>query len=73
MKVDVIRIGNSRGVRLPKAVLEQAGVGDVVELTVEDGKIILSPTTRATAADDDPFAAFHEWASEEDDRAYAKL
>jgi antitoxin MazE len=36
------RIGNSRGVRLPKALIEQAGLTDVVELIVRDGEIIIA-------------------------------
>ena len=43
MKLDVIRIGNSRGVRLPKTVLEQAGIDDAVSLSVEDDRIVLTP------------------------------
>jgi antitoxin MazE len=42
MKAQLVRIGNSRGVRIPKALIEQAGLSDTVELTVKDGKIILS-------------------------------
>ena len=37
----VIRIGNSRGVRIPRALLEQAGLTDKVEMSVEDGKLII--------------------------------
>jgi antitoxin MazE len=36
------KIGNSRGVRLPKALIEQAGLIDEVELTVRDGEIIIA-------------------------------
>lgn len=43
MKVAVIPIGNSRGVRLPKAVLEQVRLGDAAELSVENGRIVLAP------------------------------
>ena len=44
MKVDIIPIGNSRGIRIPKALLEQCGFGKSVEIEVEDNHIILSPT-----------------------------
>jgi antitoxin component of MazEF toxin-antitoxin module len=43
MKVAIISIGNSREVWLPKAVLEQVGLGDVAELSVENGRIVLAP------------------------------
>ena len=38
----VIRIGNSRGIRIPRALLEQADLTDGVEMTVEGGKLIIS-------------------------------
>ncbi|HEY7116628.1 MAG TPA: AbrB/MazE/SpoVT family DNA-binding domain-containing protein [Tepidisphaeraceae bacterium] len=49
MKAKLVRIGNSRGIRLPKAVIEQAGLRDAnVELIVRDGEVVLrSPQTRA--------------------------
>jgi len=42
MKVSLIPIGNSQGVRLPKSVIEQAGLTQELELEVGDGKVILS-------------------------------
>ncbi len=43
MKVSIIKIGNSRGIRLPKALLEQCNINDDLEITVKNGTIILSP------------------------------
>jgi antitoxin MazE len=43
MIVSVVAIGNSRGIRLPKAILEQLQINDQVELEVENKKIILKP------------------------------
>lgn len=43
MKTRVRRIGNSRGVLLPAAVLSVCDVGDEVELSIEDGRIIIAP------------------------------
>jgi antitoxin MazE len=41
MKTKLVRIGNSRGVRIPRPLLEQAGLADEVELrVVEEGIII---------------------------------
>ena len=42
MKTHLIRIGNSRGVRLPKPLLAQAGLTEEVELRVSDGAIIIA-------------------------------
>lgn len=41
MKTRLIRIGNSRGVRLPKRVIEQSRLTDKLELEVGDGVILL--------------------------------
>jgi len=43
MKTELIRIGNSRGVRIPKPLIEQCGFGEVVELRVENDRLIVSP------------------------------
>lgn len=40
------RIGNSRGVRLPKALIEQAGLTDDVELIARDGEILIANRRR---------------------------
>lgn len=37
----LVQIGNSRGVRLPKALLEQAGITDQVSLEAREGEIIV--------------------------------
>ena len=43
MLVSVIRIGNSKGIRFPKVVLERLGIKDKVDMEVTDKGIILSP------------------------------
>ena len=42
MKTDLVRIGNSRGIRIPKPIIEQCQLGESVELRVEDDKIVIS-------------------------------
>jgi len=42
----VIKIGNSRGVRIPQPLLEQVGLSDEVELQVEGGKLIIHPVNQ---------------------------
>ena len=46
MRTEIARWGNSLAVRLPKQVLEQAGLaeGVAVELVVESGTVVLRPT-----------------------------
>ena len=41
MKTTLIQIGNSRGVRLPKAVIEQANLGAELDLDVVDGAVVI--------------------------------
>jgi len=41
MRTHLVRIGNSRGVRLPKPLIVQAGLTDEVELHVRDGAIVI--------------------------------
>jgi antitoxin MazE len=37
----IVRIGNSRGLRLPKALIELAELSDEVELRAEPGRLIV--------------------------------
>jgi len=41
MQVNIIPIGNSRGIRIPKALLDECGFGKSAELTVENKQLIL--------------------------------
>ena len=43
MRASIVRIGNSRGLRIPKALLEQVGIAEAVDLTVENGRLVVSP------------------------------
>jgi len=42
MKARLVRIGNSRGVRPPKAVIDQVGLDEHVELRVENDRVIIT-------------------------------
>ena len=42
MKVELVRIGNSRGIRIPKPILEQCGFESTVELRVENDRLIIA-------------------------------
>ena len=43
MEVNVVRIGNSRGIRLSKTLLEKYNIKDSVDLILEEGQIVLRP------------------------------
>ena len=49
MKTKIVQIGNSRGVRLPKSFIEEAGLENEVELRLVEGGILVesAPTPRA--------------------------
>ena len=46
MKARIVRIGNSRGVRLPKVLLAQANLPEEVELHAAPGRIIVEAVRR---------------------------
>ena len=49
MKAHIVRIGNSRGIRLPKTLLQEAQLKDEVELQAEPGRILISKTAKPRA------------------------
>lgn len=46
MRSKLVRMGNSRGVRLPKPILEASGLTEEIEIEVEKGRIVLLPAKR---------------------------
>jgi antitoxin MazE len=46
MRSKLVAIGNSKGIRLPKALLQAARLVDAVDLRVEDGKLVITPVRR---------------------------
>lgn len=60
MELPVINIGNSRGVRLSKTILEKYGIGDKVELILEKGYLILKPKTEPRKGWEKAFKRMHE-------------
>jgi antitoxin MazE len=65
VKARIVRIGNSRGIRIPKSLLEQAGLEDEVELSIDGSHLVVaaSRAPRAGWAE-----AFDETRRHEDDR-----
>jgi antitoxin MazE len=64
MKVNLIPIGNSKGVRLPRSVIKECGFGEQIEMRVEHGSVVLAPA-RGTREGWD--AAFRKMAANQDD------
>jgi antitoxin MazE len=49
IKAHIVRIGNSRRIRLPKALLQEAQLEDEVELQAEPGRILISKMAKPMA------------------------
>lgn len=57
MRTELVRIGNSRGIRIPKPIIEQCGLGEAVEVRVENDCLIISPERRPRQGWEDAFRA----------------
>lgn len=42
MRTRLVRIGNSRGIRIPKPLIEQAGLGEEVQISVEENRLVIT-------------------------------
>ena len=65
MKVNIIRIGNSQGVRIPKPILEKCGLRGRVEMNVEDNVLVIAPVQEIR---DGWSEAFKRMAEQHDDK-----
>jgi antitoxin MazE len=48
-KTRIVRIGNSRGIRVPKLLLDEAGLPEEVELRAEPGRLVVCAAARPRA------------------------
>jgi antitoxin MazE len=55
MKARIVQIGNSRGIRIPKSLIVQAGIKDEVDLHVDENRLIISSPERPRATWADAF------------------
>jgi antitoxin MazE len=65
VRTPIIRIGNSRGIRIPKLLIEQLGLGAEVELILEDDRLVIRSPSSARR---DWEAQFRAMAERGDDR-----
>ncbi len=49
MKTKLVRIGNSRGIRLPKLLIEQAGLQEDVHLELQGSTVVIRPLAATRA------------------------
>jgi antitoxin MazE len=64
VRARIVRIGNSRGIRIPKVWLDQLNLDDEVELTIHDDSLVVRP---AHSAREGWSSAFQEMALHQDD------
>lgn len=57
IRTRIVKIGNSQGILIPKPLLEQSGIGEEVEIEVQDGHLILRAASRSRANWEEQFAA----------------
>lgn len=60
MELSIINIGNSKGIRLPKAILEKYNISGKIELILEKGYIVLKPKTEPRKGWEKAFKKMHE-------------
>jgi antitoxin MazE len=60
MEISVIQIGNSKGIRLSKSLLERYNIKDTVEVILEKGYIILKPKANPRKGWENAFKKMHE-------------
>jgi antitoxin MazE len=60
MKTRVVRIGNSRGIRIPKAVIEQCQLHGAVDLKVQQGQLVIRSSSKARAGWDPAFKQMNQ-------------
>ena len=60
MELSIINIGNSKGIRLSKTILEKYNINDKIELILEKGYIILKPKAEPRKNWEKAFKKMHE-------------
>lgn len=79
MTTTIISIGNSKGVRIPKVMLDESGLGNDVELVVKKGEIrILAATIKDKKALKETLLLSEktlgaDWSKPEEDEAWKSL
>jgi antitoxin MazE len=59
MEVSVVKIGNSRGIRFSKTILERYNIRDTVEMILDKGHIIIKPLAKPRKGWDKAFIEMH--------------
>lgn len=60
MEITIIKVGNSKGIILPKTLLERYGFGDKLEVTMKQDHIEIKPTKSPREGWEEEFKLMHE-------------
>lgn len=47
MQISLVQIGNSKGIRIPKSIIDQLNISDKLEMEIIEEKIILKPIEKS--------------------------
>ncbi len=79
MKASIITIGNSKGIRIPKPLLEESGLGSEVEIRAKKGEIKIFPLpsrNKKLKLNEEyllSISSLGDWDTAEEDTAWAHL
>lgn len=75
MQTTIIQIGNSQGIRIPKVILKESGLGKEVEIKATSGEITITPAKKPVSQtallSQDSLA--QDWNRPEEDQAWQNL
>jgi antitoxin MazE len=69
VRTQIVKIGNSRGIRIPKPLIDQSGLETDVEIAVERGRLVIRPVAHSRKGWD---AKFKEMSANGDDKLFDK-
>ena len=80
MKASIITIGNSKGIRIPKPLLEESGLDVTVELKAKKGEIKITSAPKSSKSNKSlneeyvlSLKSLGDWDTPEEDKAWAHL
>ena len=75
MQTNIISIGNSKGIRIPKVLLQESGLEGKVEIKAKDGeiKIMSIPKPLSATAQISQQVLAQDWDKPEEDEAWINL
>ena len=59
MKTQLVRIGNSRGIRIPKLLIDRLGLEGELEVETQDGRLVIRPAHLPRHGWDEAFSQMH--------------